>query len=138
MAYCIIKKNDDKFEIKKWGVINLSEPKAICNQQNKKNKQCTLKAVFTKDDQHYCKKHSTLYKKHEFNITVLANNANCTCCYINNKEVVCGKKSTCYITDVNKTYCSIHGKSEKNNMLYAEFFSPCGYIFQGISPCSVT
>lgn len=46
LAYCILKKEDDNFIIKKWGVINLSENTKVCQYTTRNGDKCGKTAQF--------------------------------------------------------------------------------------------
>lgn len=46
LAYCIIDKENDKFSIKDWNIINFSEENVMCECPIKQNKACSSKAKF--------------------------------------------------------------------------------------------
>ena len=40
LAYCILEKKDDKFQIHKWDVINLVDDRSVCEHELRENKKC--------------------------------------------------------------------------------------------------
>ena len=115
LAYCIINKQDDKFIIEKWGVINIDENIITCSHIIKNNKQCNKKATFAlkldTNFSYYCTSHK---KDHIELLNDFIKNSNLDdlnekCCYIVPKSGnICNKKASNKIKD--NSYCSIHFK----------------------------
>ena len=57
LAYCIIKKNDDKFEILKWDIINIDDNKIVCNHNNRNKSLCGHNAKYNYNDINLCSAH---------------------------------------------------------------------------------
>jgi len=63
LAYCIVDTCNNDYYINKWDVINLCESQHICqhikkDKKNKKDKPCTNKAKYTKNNNFFCKIHA--------------------------------------------------------------------------------
>lgn len=128
LAYCLITKSEisksesesarcenNNFEIKKWGIFSLGTPKIICTEKNKKDKQCTQKAIYIQNENYYCKKHGEIIGKKE-------NNINQEKAIINKLEkedninyiCICNKKASYYINNDKKVmYCLPDAKKQK-------------------------
>ena len=57
LAYCIIKKKGDKFEILKWDLINIDDNKIICNNINRNKDLCGHNAKYNYDNLNLCSAH---------------------------------------------------------------------------------
>jgi hypothetical protein len=61
LAFCLLEKTGDlEFKIKNWGIISFGDDskKLTCSGLNRGNKPCKATPTFSKDDKHYCEKHS--------------------------------------------------------------------------------
>lgn len=129
LAFCLIKNVDNsKFEIIKWGVINLGDPIKTCCELNKNKKPCTGAVKFQSNEKYYCEKHIKIIqniqnKENEQNdmmkLEKNQNNKQNKCKYMV-KDHECGKKSTYYFTDINITYCKAHAllyQKQKNTKI---------------------
>src|SRR5690348_11481587 len=73
LAYCFIEKIDEeknKFQIKKWGIINLREqPIHLCQERLKNNNICQKKASFylnnNSNNIYFCKTHAKKFVPEE-------------------------------------------------------------------------
>ena len=102
LAYCLFTKENNKWKIIDWNIIDLSNRELTkCH--------CGLKASVTHNNKYYCKTHS---KKCEalkpFEELFLENNNN-VCCHLI-KDRTCNKKS--FYTFDNNFYCKTHSKTK--------------------------
>lgn len=63
LAYCIIKKEEDKFKILKWGLINIDDNKIICNHNNRNKELCGHNAKYSHNDLNLCSSHYKSFVK---------------------------------------------------------------------------
>lgn len=63
LAYCILKKSNDNFEILKWDIINIDDNKLICTHMNKQNIACNKNAKYQFNENHYCSAHYNSFMK---------------------------------------------------------------------------
>jgi hypothetical protein len=63
LAYCIIKKKEDKFEILKWDLINIDENKITCNHINRNKDLCGQNAKYAYDNLNLCSSHYKSFMK---------------------------------------------------------------------------
>jgi len=118
LAYCIISKNGDDFEVEKWNVINIVDSDKIicCGLQKKNNKVCGKKAKYIGSYdgaiKYYCGTHKKQFKPldddWEQTLFVL-NKEQASCSYkLPKKGTICGKKARYkHNTD---TLCNQHKK----------------------------
>lgn len=63
LAYCILKKKEDSFEILKWDLINVDENKLTCSIKNKKDKVCASNAKYSFANDYLCSSHYNKFIK---------------------------------------------------------------------------
>lgn len=110
LAYCIINKSNDSYDIEKWNVINLiNDVVHLCNHQN----QCKKKAKFVceYDSQYYCGIHKRKYLINEsdvYNQFCLLETTNHTRCQhiLPNKKIKCNAKAK-YVHNKQTNDCEI-------------------------------
>lgn len=116
LAYCVINKNEEKFKIEDWGIINLNDDKKTCTCINNRKKICGKTAFYSymngEKKEYYCKKHKDTYVTP--NITVHNCDANMKCCYKNKNNVICNKKALHKIVN-DRPLCNAHLKMEINS-----------------------
>jgi hypothetical protein len=108
LAYCLIYKENENFEIKKWGTINLGEEINLCSHY-----LCNKEAKFFTEKTYFCNRHSKYYKPTPVTIVQIMNK-NKTCVYVIKGEKKCGKKATGMINNVE--YCNSHVKIQKKTI----------------------
>lgn len=115
LAYCIIDKKEEDYEIKKWGIINIDNTKLTCKYINKNKKVCGKNAKFILNDSHLCKLHS---KKHMIDETKIIKEQEGKCCFekkLKSGLVLCGQASSKQID--NKNYCDKHFEKAKKDYI---------------------
>jgi len=107
LAYCLFTKQDNKWNILDWNIINLT------NRESTKC-ACNLKASYTHNNIHYCKVCSRKCEKLKpFNELFVEQNTDNKCNHLV-KENICGRKSL-FISD-NNYFCKTHAKSKYKNL----------------------
>lgn len=112
LAYCLINKNEDNFNIEDWGIINLDDDRKKCTIINKKNNKCSKTATYYNDTNYYCNKCKKKYVLPTFNTTEVKENFKCS--YSN---TLCNKKAKIIINGIEGYYCLVHYKSIINNII---------------------
>src|SRR5689334_282268 len=89
LAYCLMYKNGNNFEIKKWGIINLGDEQKLCTCKLKNGLMCDHRAQYHADDgaQYYCAKHSKNYKPR----IISTNRCTGKCGHLVNNTKACGR-----------------------------------------------
>lgn len=133
LSFCLIKIENNKWEINDWGIINLIEP------ENDKCLNCCKKpSLFLPcDNSKFCKIHS---KKHLIEIKDFDNFFNkChdkkPCCYLS-KDKECSKNSY-FSHDENKNYCTSHAKTIYKKYVTSKKFIPIKKINASIESIDV-
>jgi hypothetical protein len=116
LAYCVIEKINDNFEIIDWNIINLNDNILKCGHILRTGRKCDKNAYYKIESLNLClcKVHSKSYnkkinkKKIEQNINnqIIENRKNNCCHVIKGKESECCKKSFASIYD--NYYCKLH------------------------------
>lgn len=108
LAYCIINKNNEDFEVEDWGIIDLSNSSKKCSYEviNKKNikKQCDEKACYSFNNGEIvlCKDHKNKINELLFKQDINYKNEN------KDKCITCDKKAHVKLDNI--TYCKLHSK----------------------------
>lgn len=109
LAYCLFTKNNDKWSIIEWDIINLTD-------RESSKCACGLKASFIHNNIHYCKVHSkkceTIKPFEELFCQSIDLSNKCNSLV---KENQCGKKSSYQYN--NHFYCKTHATSEYKKMV---------------------
>jgi hypothetical protein len=117
LAYCILKRKDDKFEILKWDIINLDDNKIYCNHINKtKDKDfCNHNAKYQFNNNNLCNTHYKAFMKN-FNKN-LSVNFNHNKLDINDKVKCSQNKCKLYseFNYNNNSYCNKHFEKIKKD-----------------------
>jgi len=119
LAYCVIHKTNDVYEIKGWDIINLIEDdNKTCGCNTKKGKLCGKRARFcgsvNNTIKYYCGRHKNKHQPYkegwkEELMTLIEKNANQKCSYLlPKKQQRCNKKAH-YVSNM-KYYCNAHNK----------------------------
>ena len=103
LAYCIIEKIGDEFEIIDWDIINLNDQILKCSHILRSGKKCDKNACFKIDKKNIClcKAHSKSYNKKinkkkiekDINDEIIENKKGKCSHIIKGKDSECGKKS---------------------------------------------
>jgi hypothetical protein len=115
LAYCLLEKENNKFKINKWGIINLSENDKFCKFITNKKKECGKTAKFQirhKNDEkftkHICDTYYTcLTHQDKFNPIFIENDDDEQIC----KE--CSNIATEIIKDCDIGWCEKHLEKQK-------------------------
>jgi hypothetical protein len=118
LAYCLMEcldKEQAKFKIKNWGIINLTDRPPLCSGMAKDGTPCKYKVVFHtiigKERVYYCKAHSKGYAPEEVNRVQCKDTDKCAH-IINSKNTahICNKKAISSIVEggTNNPYCKAH------------------------------
>lgn len=117
LAFCLLEKNGEKFDIVDWQNINVMENEVLkCNSMTKKG-ICGKKASFQFGDNCYCGTHKGKHVVEKINIELVDNGK---CGYVSasrggNDGKVCGARAKCMINDT--LSCNAHKKMIEKKIL---------------------
>lgn len=110
LAFCLLEKNNDKFTILKWNIINLHDDRPLCDFVLKNNRVCSGIGRFSSLDIH-SKIHVTCTKHKNHFLPILIDNNSCFCQKCNSVSI----KST---QSKNIAWCDTHFITLSNKYLH--------------------